>query len=295
MEIDSDGMRRFMFEGSRLRGVRVHLSQAWQTLRQRHSYPEPVESLLGQSLAAVALLGATIKFDGSLIMQVRGDGPISLLVAQATGERTVRGMASLRGAIDESDLGSLIGSGHLALTIDPGHGNQRYQGIVELTGTQLSATIDHYFATSDQLPTRLWLAADGEHAAGLLLQALPGADSDTDAQSWQHLIALAETVKSDELLSLSSEALLRRLFHAEPVRVFESEAIRFACGCSRERVGGMLRAMPLAELRETAHDEGGLLAVNCDFCNAKYDFDIVDLEALFAIAPEQPPGSVSTH
>jgi molecular chaperone Hsp33 len=291
--IDSDGMRRFLFEGSNVRGVRVHLSAAWQTLLARHPYPDPVKSILGQSLAAVALLGATIKFDGSLTLQMSGDGPVPMLVVQTTGARTVRGMASVRGDISSDELSDLLGKGHLAITIDQGPGKERYQGIVALQGDRLALVIDAYFENSEQLPTRLWLAADTQHAAGVLLQALPADEFDDDA--WQHWITLAETLTSEELLSLSTEQVLRRLFHAEPVRVFAAEPVQFHCRCSRERVSGMLRAMELAELQETTDEEGGILSVSCDFCNADYKFDRIDLEALFATELEQPPPSATTH
>jgi len=295
--MDSDGLRRFLFEGSNVRGVRVHLTDSWQTLLARHPYPVAVKELLGQSLAAVTLLGATIKFDGSLIMQMSGDGPVPMLVAQVTGSRTVRGMASVREELPseapQQPLGQLVGKGHLAITIDPGAGRDRYQGIVALDQTQLSQVIDGYFINSEQLPTRLWLAADGAQAAGMLLQALPADDFD-DAE-WQHVTTLADTLQPEELLGLGTEALLRRLYHAEPVRLFEPETVRFFCRCSRERVGGVLKAMDPADLKETAIEEGGQLSVSCDFCNAQYAFDTVDLEELFATSADQAPGSSATH
>lgn len=286
-------MRRFLFEGSHLRGVRVHLTDAWQALLARHPYPGPVVGLLGQSLAAVSLLGATIKFDGSLIMQMSGDGPLAMLVVQATGARTVRGMASLRDTPHDATLAALLGKGHLAMTIDPGTGKERYQGIVGLEGDRLAHVLDGYFANSEQLPTRLWLAADAQHAAGLLLQALPSDDPDT--RTWERLTMMADTVKPDELLTLGSRSLLRRLFVSDQVRLFDPEAIAFECRCSRERVSGMLRTMSLAELLETAEEEGGALKVSCDFCNATYSFDPVDLQALFVEGADAPPPSDQTH
>lgn len=295
--MDSDGLRRFLFEGSNVRGVRVHLTDSWQTLLARHPYSEAVQELLGQSLAAVTLLGATIKFDGSLIMQMSGDGPVPMLVVQVTGSRTVRGMASVRDELASTDarqpLDEVVGKGHLAITIDPGSGRDRYQGIVALDQSQLADVLDSYFTNSEQLPTRVWLAADGIRAAGMLLQALPA--EEFDEAEWQHVTTLADTLTPDELLGLGTEALLRRLYHAEPVRLFEPEAVRFFCRCSRDRVSGVLRALDLAELKETAIEEGGQLSVNCDFCNAPYTFDVVDLEELFASSTDQARGSTATH
>ena len=290
---DSDSMRRFLFDGSHVRGVRVHLTDAWQTLLARHPYPDAAKPLLGQSLAAVALLSATVKFDGSLTLQMSGNGPVPMLVVQSTGARTVRGMASIRDELQSDQLSDLLGKGHLAITIDQGPGKDRYQGIVALEGDKLALVIDAYFENSEQLPTRLWLAADGERAAGFLLQALPA--EEFDAVNWEHWITLAETLTDEELLDLPTEQLLRRLFHSEPVRVFTPEPIEFHCRCSRERVSGMLRAMALAELQETADEQGGALSVSCDFCNADYTFDRVDLEALFTDNVDAMPGNQTTH
>ncbi|MBT6278159.1 MAG: Hsp33 family molecular chaperone HslO [Chromatiales bacterium] len=282
MTQDTDCIRRFIIDGSNVRGVRVHLQDVWQEMLARNPYPAPVATLLGEALAGASLLAATIKIDGSLTLQTSGDGPVTMVVVQATGARTVRGMASVRGELDALDFASLVGTGHLAITIDPGTGKDRYQGIIALEGESLAAVVESYFETSEQLPTRLWLASDGDSAAGFLLQLLPSGDAEPDMESWEHCVTLAETLKGDELLGLDTETLLRRLFHAEPVRLFNEESMQFYCRCSRNRVSDMLRNMPCHELVADAQEQGGSLSVSCDFCNANYVFDVAQIEGLYA-------------
>ncbi len=280
-----DLLHRFIFDNTDVRGELVQLDATWQLLLARAEYPDAVRDLLGEALAAVALLAATIKFDGSLILQATGDGPVHLLVAQATGRRTLRGLARWHGAAPTGDFARLLGSGRLAMTVDPGEGKERYQGIVELDGGSLAEVLQGYFDRSEQLPTRLWLFADGQRAAGLLLQRMPWESDDEDA--WRRSIQLADTVTAGELLALPPRDVLTRLFHQESVRLFEGDPVRFACGCSRARVGTTLRALGETEMRETL-DEQGRVEVTCEFCNARYVFDRVDIEQLFAAADQSP-------
>ncbi|NKC16347.1 MAG: redox-regulated molecular chaperone Hsp33 [Gammaproteobacteria bacterium] len=284
MGVDTDFIRRFLLDGSNVRGVRVYLSGVWQEMLARNPYPAPVSRLLGQALAGASLLAATIKIDGSLTLQSSGDGPVTMVVVQATGAKTVRGMAAQRREIAGDDFQALVGAGHLAITIDPGTGKERYQGIVDLQGASLAQVIERYFATSEQLPTRLWLAADEHSAAGMLLQLLPADDGEApDLRSWEHCVTLADSVTPAELLGLGTETLLRRLFHADAVRLFAGESMRFYCRCSRTRVSAMLRNMPKHELMESAREQGGALEVSCDFCNANYPFDLPQIAALYGV------------
>jgi molecular chaperone Hsp33 len=295
MNPESDIIRRFLFEGSNVRGVHIHLHETWCEIARRNQHPEAVRTLLGEAVAASMLLAATIKIDGSLTMQTSGDGPVTMLVVQATAARTVRGMASVKDDVDATDFRTLLGEGHLAITIDPGTGGERYQGIISLEGDVLAEVLDGYFVNSEQLPTRLWLAADGEHACGLLLQQLPGEnpDDEPDEEAWQHVTTLAQTVKPSELLALDASTLLNRLFATDAVRLFDGNKARFYCRCSRTRVAGMLTSLSREELLETAEEEGGVLTITCDFCNEHYAFDPIDIEQLFVddtlpVAPSTP-------
>jgi len=284
-----DILQRFLFEDNAVRGELVHLDATYRAIRDTHSYPLPVRSLLGQTLVASALLSGSIKAHDSLIVQVQASGPVHLLVAQCTSRRSLRGVARWSGAVKPGDLEALCGPGRLAITIDPGQGHDRYQGLVALSGKSIAAAIETYFAQSEQLPTRLWLACDGERAAGMLLQSLPGKRSDPDA--WNRVQHLADTVTGREILELSVDELRRRLFHEEDVRVFEPERATFRCTCSRETIGAVLRSLGRAEVEEALAEQGEL-AVTCEFCNRRYVFDPVDVEAVFTgEAPLQAPGT----
>lgn len=276
--IKQDILHRFLFEELGVRGEWIKLGDSWQAARQHQQESAFVQELLGQALAAVALLSATVKFSGSMILQAQGDGPIRTLVAQATHDRKIRGLVRSNTAIDQGNLSELFGEGRLVLTIEIANGDP-YQGIVPLEGETLANALETYFVQSEQLKTRLWLFADQYHAAGLLLQELP-AQKHFQAD-WERVELLASTITRQELLELDCEQVLYRLFNEEKVRVFEAEPVAFQCACSRPRIERTLRAMGRAEL-EGILAEQNQIEVICEFCGAHYSFDKVDAETLFA-------------
>lgn len=298
MGSERDSLHRFVFERLGVRGELVQLDASFRAVLERHRYPGPVQRPLGEALAAVLLLTATLKFEGSLILQAQGAGPLRTLVAQATHNRTVRGLARWHGDVPQGNLKQQFGDGRLVLTLDP-LGGERYQGIVPLEGSGLGAAIEAYFGTSEQLPTRLWLAVDGRRAVGLMLQRLPagvadGAGSgaadvhqaaveegDLDRDGWNRTTMLADTVSERELLDLPVHDLLRRLFHEEDVRLFEPEPVAFRCSCSRGRIAATLRAIGRDEIDAILREQGDV-GVTCEFCNRDYRFDAVDAHELFA-------------
>jgi len=282
---ERDSLHRFIIENSRVRGELVQLDASWKAILERNEYPAVVKKQLGDAVAAVALLSATIKYKGKIIMQIRGDGPLHLLVVQATSDNTVRGIARWQTEVPEGTLKEMFGNATMVITIEPEVG-EPYQGIIELKGDALSNGIEAYFQQSEQLPTRLWLASDDDACAGFLLQELPG--DEENSPDWEHHEHLAATVKEQELLSLQAKELLHRLYHEENVRLFDSEVFSFRCGCSRERIDAMLMSLGYAEVKETVEQEGKV-AVDCEFCNAHYDYDVVDVEKLFA-SVNQPEG-----
>ncbi|WP_078118036.1 Hsp33 family molecular chaperone HslO [Thiosocius teredinicola] len=288
-QIHGDSLYRFTFEAFGVRGEVVTLAASWRAVVERHDYGDAISAYLGQALAATTLLSGTIKFSGSLILQLQGDGPLRTLVAQATDRRMIRGMAHSEGDVPAGDIAAAIGQGRLVLTASAPNG-ERYQGIVELEGTRLSRVIEKYFDQSEQLPSRLWLAADKDIAAGLLLQRLPGGDF--DEEDWRRVCILADTLNDDELLSTSPELLLRRLFHEEDVRLFEPEPVAFRCSCSRERVADTLRSLGRAELDDILAEQGAI-ETHCEFCNAHYRFDSIDVASLFSPAPIAEPPDVT--
>ncbi|MBK1617218.1 redox-regulated molecular chaperone Hsp33 [Lamprobacter modestohalophilus] len=274
---ETDSLHRFVFERSRVRGELVRLDAAWQAVLERHTYPAAVKQPLGEALVSVLLLTATLKLEGSLILQAQGEGPIRTLVAQATHEGTVRGLARWEGEIEAGDLQALFGKGQLVLTINAKN-RDRYQGIVPLEGAGIGAALEGYFASSEQLPSRFWLAVSDKRAAGLMLQRLPGPTDDED--DWNRTVMLADTVQPRELLQQSTPDLLRRLFHEESLRLFEPEPVAFRCGCSRTRVADNLRALGRDEVDDIIAQQG-LIEVTCEFCNRGYRFDAVDARSLF--------------
>ncbi len=286
----NDTLQRFLFENLGIRGELVRLDASWQAVLERHDYPPVVRERLGELMAASVLLSATLKFDGSMTLQIRGDGPIGMMVVECTSARTLRGLAHWEGEPDGASLSGQFGDAQLIITIEP-KGRDRYQGIVPLEGERFAEAIEGYLYRSEQLPTRLWLAADAESAAGLLVQDLPGQYSEEDA--WNRVSTLAETITDPELLDLEQGEVIHRLFHEEDVRVFENEPVSFRCSCSRERVEGALRGIGHDEVADIIRTEGEV-AVNCEFCNRRYAFDAVDVERLFA-GQTQPEVSATRH
>jgi molecular chaperone Hsp33 len=271
-----DLLRRFMFEDLGVRGLWVSLSASWQAAQQHQHCADDVQLQLGQALAAVALLSATIKFKGSMILQAQGEGPLKTLVAQATHDRKIRGLIRNSDIVNLGSLQDMFGEGRLVLTVSSENA-QPYQGIVSLQGDNLAAALETYFTQSEQLNTRLWLFANKSQAAGLLVQELPSQLS--DKADWERIVMLTETVTGQEMLELGCKELLHRLFHEENVRLFDGEPVEFGCSCSRPKIENTLRLLGRPEL-ESVLLERGLIEVNCEFCNKYYRFDKIDVEQL---------------
>lgn len=276
----ADSLQRFLFEHAPIRGEMVQLAATWQAVTERHDYPAPLRRVLGELMAAGALLAATLKFEGTLILQLHGSGPVKLIVVECTSGHAMRATAKWQGDIPDGDLRALLGSGRFAISLVPESGQQSYQGVVDLNADSIAAALEHYMATSEQIATRIWLACDGQRSAGLLLQKLPERDS-ADDDAWPRAGHLASTIKPEELLGLEPQQLLHRLFHEEDLRVFEPRPVFFRCSCSRDRVVGMLRMLGRDEVRGVIAERGEV-EVHCEFCNRRYAFDAVDSEAIFA-------------
>ena len=287
----NDTLQRFIFEGAPIRGEIAHLHATWRAVLERHDYPPVLRRTLGELMAAGALLAATLKFDGSIILQLQGNGPVKLIVVECTSEQTLRATAKWTGTLeDTAGLATLLGEGRFVITLVPGEGRPTYQGVVEIDGAGVAASLEHYMQTSEQLDTRLWLAAGDDHAAGLLLQKLP-AREEPDQDSWNRATRLAETITDPELLQRPAQRLLHRLYHAEDIRLFEPRPVSFRCSCSNERVDAMLRMLGYAEVRSIL-EERDAVEVTCEFCNRAYRYDRVDAEQLFAAAhPAKAPST----
>ncbi len=273
---EQDLLHRFLFEDLGIRGEWVKLTTSWQAAKQHQQGPQNAQLQLGQALAAVVMLSATVKFKGSMILQAQGDGAFKALVAQSTHDKKIRGLIRSNDHVPLGSLETVFGRGRLVITIEPDNA-QPYQGIVPLQGENLAAAVQTYFEQSEQLKTRIWLFANETHAAGLLLQELPAQNN--DQADWERIEILAGTVKEQELLELDCENLLYRLFNEEKVRLFDAEPVEFKCTCSRSRVERTLRALGEEELINILQEQGSI-EVDCEFCSQHYAFDSVDVETL---------------
>ena len=313
-------LHKFIFDGLPVRGMLVRLTDSWQEILKRRKsaggYPVEVMHLLGEMAAAGTLMQGNIKFNGALILQIFGDGPVKLAVAEVQPDLTLRATATVTGTVDPGDtLSQLVNvgnEGRCAITLDPKDklpGQQAYQGVVPLFGDQreklenLSEVLEHYMLQSEQLDTKLILAANGEVAAGLLIQRLPVKGQDnlegrlrSDAnedeigvnEDYKRIAMLAATLKREELLTLDADTLLHRLFWEEPITRFEVLAPSFGCSCSRARVAGMLRSLGTEEIDSVIAEQGSV-GVTCEFCGAHYNFDPVDAAQIFTHPDQQQP------
>ncbi|MFD1259926.1 Hsp33 family molecular chaperone HslO [Entomomonas asaccharolytica] len=288
-----DITQRFLFENLDVRGEIVSLEHSYHEVLTRHQYPAPVAKLLGELLAASALLCGTLKFDGTLVLQARSEGPLPLLMVECNSNREIRGIARYEAEqiSDSMTLQELMPNGILALTVDPTQG-KRYQGIVALEGETLASSLSSYFASSEQLPTFFWLCANGKQAKGFLLQALPAEKQHDDEErqnTWQHLTVLANSLNADEFLAVDNITILHRLYHEEDIRLFEQLPIKFHCSCSRERSANALRSLGEQDAFALLEEQQGKITIDCQFCNKEYIFDIADVTQLFKDGSSNPP------
>jgi molecular chaperone Hsp33 len=318
----TDELHKFIFEGLPVRGMLVRLGASWREVQARHAqqgaYPPPVRMLLGEMAAAATLMQANIKFDGALVLQVFGDGPVKVAVVEAQPDLSYRATAKVVGAVQhEARLAAMVnlkGKGRCAITLDPkdrSGGAQPYQGIVALHGDDgaplqaIAEVLEHYMLQSEQLDTRLVLAANEQLAAGLLIQRLPfegegnlerahREDEIGLNEAFNRISHLASTLTREELLTLDADTVLRRLFWQEDVRRFAPLAPRFACTCSRERVRNMLRGLGREEVHSILAERGDV-EIGCDFCGTQYRFDAVDVGEVFVAPEARQPGSGSVN
>ena len=282
--MSKNAAQRFMFDNADIRGEIISMDSCFADALAAHDYPKNVRELLGELATAAMLLSSSLKFEGILSLQAKGDGPLSLLMVECTDQKTFRALARWEDGADLSGEGlkALLGKGTLVMTIDP-HKGKRYQGIVPLDHESLAGSLKDYFQQSEQLATRFWIASNGDQCAGMLLQALPASvESSEEAreESWNRVSILANTVTDEELLTLDHEDMLNRLFHEEEVRLFDEEPVAFSCNCSRPRSAQILHGLGRAEI-DAIVAESGEVAMDCQFCNQKYVFTEADVAEIF--------------
>lgn len=291
----NDLLNRFLFDDCDIRGELVTLGESYREILSHNEYPTAIQKLLGEFLAAVGLLSSTLKFEGMIILQARGDGVISTIMAECNHHNNIRGIVRLKDDAEITDhlaqhgsMQELLGNGVLVITIEPkrtenfGGKLERYQGIVPLERETLAGCLEDYFQQSEQLATRLWFASNSEYASGFLIQALPQqlkTNAEENKDHWETIEALADTITPEELLGLDHEQILYRLFHEQPVRVFDPTQVKFACSCSRERSESALLALGKDEVEELLIEKGSI-DIDCQFCNKHYHFSPEDVRKL---------------
>lgn len=282
-----DRLTRFIFEDLPIRGLVVQLDKTWTDLQSRKEYPDSVKQIIGEFSAANILLASSLKLEGTMTMQIQGDGQINLLVMECNHLQEIRGLAHHQAEIASSNLHEVFGNGQLVITIDNKKSAERYQGIVELEGEKISHALENYLHRSEQLETKLILACTEKYAAGILIQKLPGEKLE-NADDWERILQLVETLKPDELTELDVQTIIHRLFNEDTVRLLDAEPCRFNCTCSAERVGNMLISLGKQEIDDIISEQGSI-EIDCEFCNQHYHYDKIDAEALFnASAIEMP-------
>lgn len=276
---NQDLLNRYIFEQRDVRGEIVQISDSFNAMLENHQYPDVVKQILGELLSATCLLTATLKFEGDINVQLQGDGPLNYAVVNGNHQQQMRAAARFNDDITQGTIPELIGSGFMVITISP-KGGERYQGVAALDHDSLAQCIEHYFETSEQLRTRVWLSTDvvTNKSAGMLLQVLPMAEKSQD--DFTHLEALTNTITDDELLNLSATEVLTRLYHEDNPVVFEPQSISYECGCSREKTADAILKLPYEDALALIEERGDIEIV-CQFCLTKYLFDAVDVEALF--------------
>ena len=277
-----DTRQRFLFDDTHIRGEVTTLNESYQAIRQRQDYPPVIAAILGEFLAAASLLSATLKFKGIVSIQAIGRGAITSLLAECSNNTQLRGIVrgDYQNIGSEETFKSLLGSATLAITIEP-EGRERYQGLVPMDKDSLSECLEYYFIQSEQLSTKIKLAANQHTAAGMLIQEMPHSSEDQQAkENWRHLSLLLESLKPEEQLELEHEQQLYRLFHEQQVRLLDPEALHFFCSCSKPRTAKTLISLGYDEINQL-YQEQGPIEVTCQFCGQRYVFDKEDINKLF--------------
>jgi len=273
-----DQLNRYLFDNVHVRGELVQVSNAYKEIIACHNYPAPVNHLLGELLAATAMMTALLKFEGDIAVQIQGEGPVPMLVVNGNDKQELRAVANVTGDVTTTSLGELFTKGYMVITITPTQG-ERYQGIVGLDKDTIGGCLEAYFEQSEQLKTHFWLRSNDEDAAGMMIQALPEESVNQDDE-YDNLRQLSATIKDEELFSLEPNVILNRLYHQEEVRIFDPQALSFKCTCSLDRSGNAIVSIGREEA-ESIIAEQGAITMQCDYCNTVYKFDNNDVAYLF--------------
>ncbi|KTD64759.1 Hsp33 family molecular chaperone HslO [Legionella spiritensis] len=277
---ETDTLQRFLFENASIRGEITHLETTYQTIMAQRPYPAMVRNLLGEALISCLLLTGSIKFEGELSLQFQGDKRLPLLLVQCDHQLNIRAFAKYEEGLEIADYADSFLQGRMVLTINQYQNTQAYQSMVPISSTSMSENLMHYFAQSEQVASRVWLAVNEERVAGMLLQLMPGQDTLQREQFWEYAVQLGQTVSEQELLTLDNQTLLHRLYHETELRLFNSRPVQFQCRCNHDKMRQVLKILGEKEAGELLKEQGNI-EVRCDFCNSCYTFDAIDVAVLF--------------
>mgnify|MGYP003391142283 FL=1 len=274
-----DTLQRFMFEHASIRGEIAHLDETYKTIIQQHPYPPMVKQLLGQALVSCLLLTGSIKFEGEITLQFQGDHRLPLLLVQCDHQLQLRGFAKYQQE-DDVDYNAAFLEGKMVLTINQNDQTQAYQSVVPILSLHMGENLMHYFAQSEQVASHVWLAVSDETAAGMLLQLMPGQNTQQREEFWEYAVQIGQTISENELLTLDNPTILHRLYHETELRLYTARPVRFRCRCSEEKMKQVLTVLGEVETKQLLQ-ERGVVDVACDFCNRHFKFDSIDVALLF--------------
>lgn len=277
---EADTLQRFIFEHANIRGEIVHIEKTFQNIMNQREYPPMVKNLLGEALVSCLLLASSIKFEGSLSLQFQSDERLSLLLVQCDHNLNIRGFAKFTEGLEITDYATAFLQGRMVITINQDNQTQAYQSLIPLQSTSMSENLMTYFAQSEQIATRVWLAVNEDMAAGMLLQLMPGQDTIQREQFWEYAVQLGQTVTENELLTIDNQTLLYRLYNETEIRIFESRTTRFQCRCNEEKMKQVITILGEEEAKDLIKEKS-VIEITCDFCNQKYTFDSIDVAMLF--------------
>ena len=275
-----DTLQRFMFEHASIRGEIAHLDETYKTIIQQHPYPPIVKQLLGQALVSCLLLTGSIKFEGEISLQFQGDKRLPLLLVQCDHQLQLRGFARYQDDDEGVDYNAAFLEGKMVLTITQNNQTQAYQSVVPIISLQMGDNFMHYFAQSEQVASRVWLAVNDETAAGMLLQLMPDQNTKQREEFWEYAVQIGQTISEQELLTLDNPTILHRLYHETELRLYTARPVRFRCRCTEEKMKQVLTVLGEADVRQLLQEKG-VVDVECDFCKRHFTFDAIDVTLLF--------------
>jgi molecular chaperone Hsp33 len=276
-----DSLQNFIFEHANIRGEIAHLDLTYSTILQQRNYPPIIRNWLGEALVSCLLLTGTIKFEGQLSVQFQGDSRLPLLLAQCDHQGNLRAYAKFEENLSDKDYASAFLEGKMAITINQYTNTESYQSLVPIKSTSLAEILMHYFIHSEQITTGIWLAVKDNKAAGMLIQLLPGQNSEQREEFWEYAMQIGKTITEDELLNLDNETLLHRLYHETELRIFEPTFARFHCSCTVEKMQQAIKILGQKEANKILQDQEKI-EIHCEFCNHHYSFDAIDVTMLFS-------------